>query len=64
MNAVVRLLCEELLQNERRVVRFEAVTAATVKNVVLWDIKTPVRTSQETHYVFTTESSQLILGRI
>jgi hypothetical protein len=22
----------------------------TMKNVVFWDIKTPVRTSQETHY--------------
>jgi hypothetical protein len=30
-------------------VRFKVFTAVTMKNVVFWDIKTPVRTSQETH---------------
>jgi hypothetical protein len=45
-------------------VRFEVFTAVTMKNVVFWDIKTPVRTSQETHYVSTTESSQLMLCKI
>jgi hypothetical protein len=29
--------------------RFEVFTAVTMKNAVFWDIKTPVRTSQETH---------------
>jgi hypothetical protein len=35
-----------------------------MKIVVLWDIKTPVRTSQETHYFSVTESSQLMLCKI
>jgi hypothetical protein len=38
--------------------------AVTMKNVVFWDIKNPVRTSQETHYFSTTESSQLMLCKI
>jgi hypothetical protein len=32
-----------------------------MKNAVFWDIKNPVRTSQETHYVSVKECSQLIL---
>jgi hypothetical protein len=35
-----------------------------MKNVVFWDIITPGRTSQETHYVSTTESSRLMLCKI
>jgi hypothetical protein len=45
-------------------VRFEIFTAVTMKNVVFWDIKTPVRTSQETHYVSDTEPSRLMLRNI
>jgi hypothetical protein len=45
-------------------VRFEVFTAVTMKNVVFWDIETPFRTSQETHYVSATESSQLMLCKI
>jgi hypothetical protein len=33
--------------------------AVTMKNVVFGGYKNPVRTSQETHYVSATESSQL-----
>jgi hypothetical protein len=36
----------------------------TMKNVVFWDIKNPVPTSQETYYVSAKESSQLMLCRI
>jgi hypothetical protein len=35
-----------------------------MKNVVFCDIKIPVRTSQETHYVSATESSRLMLSKI
>jgi hypothetical protein len=35
-----------------------------MKNAVFWDIKTPVRTSQETHYVSATEPSLLMLCKI
>jgi hypothetical protein len=35
-----------------------------MKNVVFLDIKKPVRTSQETHYFSTTDSSQLMLFKI
>jgi hypothetical protein len=45
-------------------VRLEVFTAVTMKNVVFWDIKNEVRTSQEAHYVSTTESSQLMLCKI
>jgi hypothetical protein len=45
-------------------VRFDVFTAVTMKNGVFWDIKTPVRTSQETHYVSTTELSRLMLCKI
>jgi hypothetical protein len=31
-----------------------------MKNVVFWDVKTPVRASHETHYVSTGESGQLM----
>jgi hypothetical protein len=34
-----------------------------MKNVVFWDIKNPVRTSQKTHYVSATESSRLMYVR-
>jgi hypothetical protein len=34
------------------------------KNVVFWDIKNLARTSQKTHYVSATESSQLMLCKI
>jgi hypothetical protein len=44
-------------------VRFEVFKAVTVKNVVFWDIN-QVCTSQETHYVSATESSQLMLCKI
>jgi hypothetical protein len=45
-------------------VRFVVFKAVTMKNAVFWDIKIPVRTSQETYYVSTTESSQLMLCKI
>jgi hypothetical protein len=45
-------------------IRFEVFTAVTMMNTVLWDIKTPVRTSQETQYVSATEPSQLMLCKI
>jgi hypothetical protein len=51
------------VQSACKYVRFEVFTAVTMKNVV-WDIKNPVRTSQETHYVSATESSQLMLCEI
>jgi hypothetical protein len=35
-----------------------------MKNVVYWVYKTPVRTSQETHYVSVTELRQLMLCKI
>jgi hypothetical protein len=35
-----------------------------MKNVVLWDIKNRVRTSQEAHYLSATQSSQLMLCKI
>jgi hypothetical protein len=35
-----------------------------MKNVVFWDIKKTVRTSHETHYVFATVSSRLMLRKI
>jgi hypothetical protein len=35
-----------------------------MNNAVFWDIKTPVCTSQETHYVSATESSRLMLCKI
>jgi hypothetical protein len=35
-----------------------------MKNGVFWDIKTPVRTSQEIHYISATEPSQLMLCTI
>jgi hypothetical protein len=35
-----------------------------MKNAVLWDIKTPVRSSYETYYVSVTELTQLILYEI
>jgi hypothetical protein len=44
-------------------ISFEIFTAATMKNVVQ-GYKNPVRTSQETHYVSVTESSQLMLCKI
>jgi hypothetical protein len=44
-------------------VRFEVFTAVTMSNSVIWD-KNPVSTSQETHYVSTTEPSQLMLCKI
>jgi hypothetical protein len=44
--------------------RFEIFTAGTMKNAVFWDIKNPVRTSQETYYVSATEPSQLMLCTI
>jgi hypothetical protein len=38
-------------------VSFEVFTAVTMKNVVFWEKKIPVRTSQETHYISVTEPS-------
>jgi hypothetical protein len=35
-----------------------------MKNAIFWDIKKQVLTSQETHYVSTTESSRLMLCKI
>jgi hypothetical protein len=35
-----------------------------MKNGVFWDIKNPVRTSQETHYISATELSRLMLCNI
>jgi hypothetical protein len=40
-------------------VRFEVLTAVTMKNAVFWDIKT-----QGTHYVSATEPSRLMLCKI
>jgi hypothetical protein len=34
-----------------------------MKNVDYWDIKNPVRTSQETHYVSATDHSQLMIRK-
>jgi hypothetical protein len=45
-------------------VRFEVFTALTMKNAVFWDIKDPVRTSQETRYVSATDPSRLMLCKI
>jgi hypothetical protein len=44
-------------------VRFEVFTAVT-EECRLLGYKTPVRTSQETHYIFATELSQLMLCKI
>jgi hypothetical protein len=44
-------------------VTFDVFTTVTMKNVVFWN-EYPVRTSQETHYVSATESSQLMLCKI
>jgi hypothetical protein len=49
---------------EEHYVRFEVLTAVTMKNGRFLGYKNPVRTSQETHYVSTTESSQLMLCTI
>jgi hypothetical protein len=38
--------------------------AVTMKNVVFWDKKNQVRTSQETYYVSATEPNQLMLCKI
>jgi hypothetical protein len=46
------------------VVRFEGFAAVTMKNVSFLGYKTPVRTSQETHYVSATEPSQLMQCKI
>jgi hypothetical protein len=35
----------------------------TMKNVVFWDIETPVHTLQEKHYISDAESSRLIYVR-
>jgi hypothetical protein len=51
----------EVCTNRGYDVRFEVFTAVTMKNAAFWDIKTPVRTSQKTHYVSTTEPSRLML---
>jgi hypothetical protein len=62
----------------REETRLEIFTAVTMKNGVVWDVtpcgscknrrllgyKNPIRTSQETHYVFATEPSQLMLWKI
>jgi hypothetical protein len=50
--------------NRIPLVRSEVFTAVTMKNVVFWDIRNPVRTSQETHYVSATEPSLLMLCKI
>jgi hypothetical protein len=50
--------------NNEGSVRFEVITAVTMKNAVFWDIKKTVRSSQETHYVSVTEASLLMLCRI
>jgi hypothetical protein len=34
------------------------------KNIIFWDIRTPVRTSQETHHFSATDHSQLMLCKI
>jgi hypothetical protein len=49
--------------NQRRHVIFKVFTAVTMKFRLL-KYKNPVPTSQETHYVSATESSQLILCKI
>jgi hypothetical protein len=48
----------------RVLVRFEVSMSVTMKNAIFWDIEPPLRTSQETHYVSATESSQLMLCKI
>jgi hypothetical protein len=35
-----------------------------MRNAVFWDMKNPIRTSQETHYVSATEPSRLCYVRI
>jgi hypothetical protein len=45
-------------------VSLEVSMALVVKGVVFWDIKTPVRTSQETHSVSAPESNRLMLCKI
>jgi hypothetical protein len=45
-------------------VRFEVFTAVTMKNVIFRVYKTPVRTSQETHYVSATVPRRLMLCKI
>jgi hypothetical protein len=44
-------------------VRFEGFTAVAMNSVSIWDIKNPVRTSQETRYVSTTEINRLMLWK-
>jgi hypothetical protein len=56
-------LCKSsgILETGKQNVRFEVFTAVIMKDVVFWDIKKPVHTSQETHDVSTTEPIRLIL---
>jgi hypothetical protein len=53
-------LCDHTLEAQERGVERER----QMKSAVFWDIKTPVRTSQETHYLSVTESSKLKLCKI
>jgi hypothetical protein len=41
--------------------RIWVFTGVTMKNVVFWGYKNPVRTSEETYYVSATEASRLML---
>jgi hypothetical protein len=45
-------------------VTFEVFTAVTMKNAVFWDIKPPVRISQEAYYFSATEPHRLMLCKI
>jgi hypothetical protein len=43
---------------------FEVITALAMKNGFFWDIKNAVRTSRETHLLYATESSRLMLCKV
>jgi hypothetical protein len=45
-------------------VRCEVLAAVTMKNAVCWDIKNPVRNSQETYYIPATDRSRLMLRKM
>jgi hypothetical protein len=57
----------EVTDSEKpEICKIEVFTAVTMKNAVFWDIRTQFLspTSQETHYVSTTELSRLVLCNI
>jgi hypothetical protein len=48
----IQFIFNSFLNQTFEYARFEVFTAVTMKDAVFWDIKTPVRTAQETHYFF------------